>query len=67
MAMPEFSFELTKESAEKNLMVLKKYKYNLEEALAAQAGTPLKYGSEFRTTKEQYPIFGDHPLWDDMR
>ena len=38
-------------------MVLKKYKYNLEEALAAQAGTPLEYGSKFRTT----------PLWDDMR
>ena len=67
MRMPEFSFELTSEAAEKNLMVLKKYKYNLEEALAAQAGTPLEYGSEFRTIEELYPIFGDHPLWNDMR
>jgi hypothetical protein len=49
MKKPKFQFELTKECAKKNLSVLRKHSYNLEQALAAHQGTPLEYGSEFRT------------------
>jgi hypothetical protein len=47
--------------------VLRKHGYNLERALAAQKGTPLEYGSEFRTVEELEPIFKLHPLWDGMK
>ena len=65
---PEFAFKLTKECTQKNFLVLKKYDFNLEHALAAQKGTtPLEYGSEFRTADELAPIFQDHLLWESMK
>lgn len=68
MKKPEFSFKLTSEAAEKNFMVMRKYDYSLEKALAAQKGrTPLEYGSEFKTVEELQPIFRNHPLWDGMK
>ncbi len=63
---PEFAFKLTKECSQKNFLVLKKYGFNLEHALAAQKGTPLEYGSKFRIANELAPIFQDHPLWESM-
>ena len=63
----EFTFELTIESAQKNFLVLRKYGFNLEKALAVQKGTPLEYSSEFRTADELAPIFQDHPLWESMK
>ena len=67
MRKPEFEFELTSEAALKNFLVLKKYGLNLEAALEAQKGTPLEYGSEFRTVEELAPIFSKHPYWDKMQ
>jgi hypothetical protein len=66
MKSSEFQFKLTKEAAAKNFLTLKKYGLNLEKALEAQKGTPLEYGSEFRTREELSPIFQDHPLWPFM-
>jgi hypothetical protein len=43
----EFTFEFSQRAAKKNYMILGKYNFNLREALEAQTGTPLSYGSEF--------------------
>jgi hypothetical protein len=67
MREPEFTFELTKEAAAKNFLVLRKYCFSLEAALSAQKGTQLEYGSEFRTVEELAPVFELHPLWDDIK
>ena len=67
MKKPEFRFELTKECAECNFLVLRKYGFDLEKALETQRGTPLEYGSEFRTVPELEPIFKHHPLWTQMK
>jgi hypothetical protein len=64
MQSPEFAFKLTKECAQKNFLVLKKYDLHLEHALATQKRMPLEYGPEFRTANELAPIFQDHPLWE---
>ena len=39
---------MDQESAQKNMCVLKKYDYDLKEALAAQQDSPLTCGSEFK-------------------
>ena len=67
MRQPEFTFELTKEAAEKNFLVLRQYDFDLEKALSAQKGTPLEYGSEFRTSSELEPLLMNHPLWPHMK
>ena len=67
MEKPEFEFELTPEAALKNFLILKKYGLSLEAALDAQRGTPLEYGSEFRTIDELKPIFSRHPYWEKMK
>ena len=67
MAKPEFDFELTKEAANKNFLVLRKHSFCLQDALDAQKGTPLEYGSEFRTVDELEPLFRNHPLWSHLK
>ena len=44
----DFVFELTKEAAQKIFLLLLKHKFNINEALKSQRGTPLEYGSKFR-------------------
>ncbi len=63
---PEFAFELTREAALKNYLVLKKYNLHLGKALEAQKDTPLAYGSEFRTPAKLQKIFKDHPYWEHL-
>ena len=46
---PEFQFDLTSGAAAHNMGVLRKYNLDFKAALEAQQGTPLSYGSEFRT------------------
>ena len=67
MRKPEFTFELTREAAEKNFLVLRRYGFDLEKALSAHQGTPLEYGSEFRTVPELEPLLMLHPLWPHMK
>ena len=64
---PEFSFELTMESAEKNYMLLmKKYSGSLKAALEAQHESQLGMGSEFRLIEILHSIYSNHPIWSRM-
>lgn len=68
-AKPEFVFELTKEAALKNyIMILKrKYKLDFQKALKAHSDTPLGYGSEFRHPSRLEPLFLKHPNWNHLK
>ena len=63
----EFKFELNKESAAKNLCILKKYGKDLGKAIEVQSKSPLGYGSEFRPTSTLENIFNSHPNWSRMK
>ena len=64
---PEFSFELSMESAEKIFLILtKKYSGSLEAALEGQHESPLGMGSEFRPIEVLETIYGNHPIWGRM-
>jgi hypothetical protein len=60
---PLFEFEMTSEAAEKNFLVLKRFNFDVKEALAAQAKSPMGYGSEFRKGDILSPLVQHHPLW----
>jgi hypothetical protein len=62
----EFAFELTKEAAEKNYCLLKKYGLDLSWAIDAQKSSPLSYGSEFKPPHILKRIYRNHPLWPCM-
>jgi len=62
----EFAFELTKEAAEKNYWLLKKYGLHLSRAIDAQKSSPLSYGSEFKPPHILKRIYRNHPLWPRM-
>ena len=62
----EFAFELTKEAAEKNYCLLKKYGLDLSRAIDAQKSSPLSYGSEFKPPHILKRIYRNHPLWPCM-
>jgi hypothetical protein len=62
----EFAFELTKEAAEKNYCLLKKYGLDLSRAIDAQKSSPLSYGSEFKPPHTLKRIYRNHPLWPRM-
>jgi len=65
---PEFSFELSMESAEKNFLILtKKYSGSLKAALEGQHESPLGMGSEFRPIDILETIYGNHPIWSRMK
>ena len=65
---PEFSFELSMESAEKNFLILtKKYGGSLKAALEGQHESPLGMGSEFRPIDILETIYGNHPIWSRMK
>jgi len=58
----EFAFELTKEAAEKNYCLLKKYGLDLSRAIDAQKSSPLSYGLEFKPPHILKRIYRNHPL-----
>jgi len=60
---PAFAFELSQEAAQKNHLLLANHKFNLDEALNSQKGTPLEYGSEFRNVEVLEVLFGRHSNW----
>ena len=49
------------------LLVLRKFNFDLEKALAAQVGLPVGYGSEFQKGKLLLPLLKNHPLWNRMK
>ncbi len=65
---PIFEFDTSVEVAEKNYIILMhKFGGDLHEALHAQQGTPLQYGSEFKPVSILAPIFSLHPSWEKMK
>eukprot|EP00804_Cyclotella_cryptica_P020545 CCRYP_003391-RA/>CCRYP_003391-RA protein AED:0.08 eAED:0.21 QI:0/-1/0/1/-1/1/1/0/170 len=62
-----FKFELTREAALKNYLVLLKYNRDLDLALKAQQDTPLGYGSEFRKASVLEPLLANHPNWPRLK
>ena len=62
-----FEFDMSVEAAEKNYMILMhKFGGDLHQALHAQKGSPLQYGSEFKPVSILAPIFENHPTWNKM-
>ena len=47
-------------------MILRKYNFDLGQALEAQRSSPLGYGSEFRPPATLHKLFWSHPLWQRM-
>jgi len=64
---PLFKFEMNGAAAESNFLVLQKFNFNLEKALAVQARSPMGYGSEFRKGELLPPLLKNHPLWNQMK
>jgi hypothetical protein len=64
---PLFEFDMSVEAAKKNYMILMhKFGGDLHQALHAQQGSPLQYGSEFKPVSILAPIFENHLTWDKM-
>jgi len=64
---PLFQFEMNREAAESNFHALRKFNFDLEKALAAQIGSPVGYGSEFRKGELLLPLLKNHPFWNRMQ
>ena len=58
---------MTTEVANHNSNVLKSFKSNLYQAIAAQSNLPISYGSEFQPWHRLEPLLHLHPLWDHMK
>ena len=59
---PAFMFEPTIKAAEHNRKFIQKCG-GVEQAIQAQANSPVSYGSEFRPTWCLRPLMNHHPLW----
>jgi hypothetical protein len=58
---------MTMEAAEKNYMILmKKYRGSLKNALEDHDGSPLAMGSEFRPVEVLSKMYSGHPIWNRM-
>jgi len=60
---PSLRFEISEDAAAHNLAILKAHNYDLQSALAAEKGTPLQPGSEFKPVSVLCPLLCTHPLW----
>eukprot|EP00957_Ditylum_brightwellii_P077011 5852954-Ditylum_brightwellii.AAC.1 len=60
---PEFNFNIDKEAAHKNSMILKNYGYDMTQAIAGNKSFTMWYGSKFRTPNELRTLFGHHDHW----
>jgi hypothetical protein len=58
-----FRFEWTNAAAEHNLRILSSFDFDLGWAIAAQPGSIVSPGCEFRPTSLLQPLCGHHPLW----
>jgi hypothetical protein len=60
---PLFQFNLSKEAADHNYSILKRFGFNLADAITSQKNSPLTFGSKFKPHDIIHPILQDHPLW----
>jgi hypothetical protein len=63
---PRLLFKPTLEAAEANFELLRQFNFDLQAVLLADDNNPTRPGSEFRPTNILQPIFGTHPLWEQM-
>ena len=64
---PDFSFELTREAAQKNFCILLQHKGDLGSAIHHQRHSPVGYGSEFRPINHLEPLLYLHPYWPKFK
>jgi hypothetical protein len=55
------------EAAKKNFLVLNSFNFDVNQALEAQAKSPIGYGSEFRKGEILFPLLQNHPLWPRLK
>ena len=67
LSTPVFQFQCSIEAAEHNWAILTKFNLDLGAALSNQQGTPLAFGSEFRSPELLEPLLNYHPLWPRVR
>ena len=67
MTKPDIKFELTREAALKNFLVMKRQNLNMQQLIESQADTPMYYGSEFRETSVLEPLLSKHPNWSHLK
>ena len=61
-----FQFKNSREAAKANTKLLKKYRYDLAEAMEREKGTFMEPGSEFRPVEELQWIYGEHEHWSKI-
>jgi len=67
MKSPDFQFAFTTAAAEHNTEVLRRYKFQLANAIMSQHQSPLQFGSEFRQVEILEFLCGNHPLWPRLK
>jgi hypothetical protein len=63
---PNVQFSTDKPSLERNRATLELHGYSLESLFAANKGTTLDYGSEFRPIDQLLKVLGGHPLFPEL-
>ena len=67
MSKPDIRFELTREAALRNYLVMKRHNLDMQKLIESQANTPMYYGSEFRETQVLEPLLVRHPNWSHLK
>jgi hypothetical protein len=58
---------MTTEAAKNNVLVLNSFNFDINQALKAQAKSPIGYGSEFRKGEILFPLLQNHPVWPCLK
>ena len=64
---PPFVFKTDKKSLDHNAMILKQYRYDLDEIIKNSKNNIISPGSEFRSPIELGPLLHSHPYWADYK
>jgi hypothetical protein len=65
--VPKFQFVMSHAAASANLAFLRRHDFHMNHAIAAQPGSPVSFGSEFRPACLLEPVFQCHPLWPKVK
>ena len=63
----KFKFEVTRSAAEHNINLLRRFNFNLMEALKYDNDSFTATGSEFRSIQILEPLLQHHPLWNRLK
>ena len=64
---PSFRFEYTEEAAQFNVNILKRVNYNMCDAIQAERGSTMWYGSEYRPVAQLERLYRHHKDWQYFR